>query len=234
MTRTSSDVGWAARPCMVLGYDRSEGSRHAARWAARELAGGGKLVIVYACRGQHMPPSPLSTAGERHDEGRAILDELLLDGDEALFDIDLETHLSDQDPATALIDAARRHDARAIVLGSKPHSRLHEALGTVTTEAAAEFAGAGDHGALERAGRRPCAHAVRRRRVSAPSASAISVAPTITAMSSAIRPPSEPGWVAAPARRRRWSAAARLRCRRARWPSRAGSRTARTATVGGR
>jgi nucleotide-binding universal stress UspA family protein len=119
---------------MVLGYDRSEGSRHAARWAANELAAGGRLVIVYACRPQHMPPSPLSTAGERHDEGRAILDELMLDGDDALFDIDLVMQVSDRDPAAALIDAAQRHDARAIVLGAKPHSRLHEALGTVTTE----------------------------------------------------------------------------------------------------
>ena len=35
---------------------------------------------------------------------------------------------------TALIDAARRHKARAIVIGAKHHSRLHKALGTVTTE----------------------------------------------------------------------------------------------------
>ncbi|HWY90615.1 MAG TPA: universal stress protein [Solirubrobacteraceae bacterium] len=115
---------------MVLGYDRSESSCHAARRAAGELASGGKLVLVYACRPQHMPPSPLSTAGERHESGRAILDELMLDGDDALFDIDLVTQVSDQDPAAALIDAAQRHDARAIVLGAKPHSRLHEALGT--------------------------------------------------------------------------------------------------------
>lgn len=119
---------------MVLGYDRSEGSRHAAHWAAGELVLGGKLVIVYACRGQHIPPNPLSTACERHETGRAILDELMLDGDDALFDIDLVTQISDKDPAAALIDAAQSHAARAIVLGAKSHSRLHEALGTVTTE----------------------------------------------------------------------------------------------------
>lgn len=134
MTRTSSDSGGMARPCMVLGYDRSESSRHAARWAAGELAAGGKLVIVYACRSQHMPPTPLSNAGQRHEQGRAILDELMLDGDPALFDIELETEVSDRDPAAALIDTADRHRARAIVLGAKPHSRLHEAIGTVTTE----------------------------------------------------------------------------------------------------
>jgi nucleotide-binding universal stress UspA family protein len=119
---------------MVLGYDCSESSRHAASWATGEMVAGGKLVIVYACRSQHMPPSPLSTAGERHQFGRALLDELMLDGDDGLLDIELATEVSDQDPAAALIDAAQRHDARAIVLGAQPHSRLHEALGTVTTE----------------------------------------------------------------------------------------------------
>jgi nucleotide-binding universal stress UspA family protein len=134
VTRPRGDVGGTPGPCMVLGYDRSESSRHAAGWAASELVAGGKLVIVYACRPQHVPPSPLSTRSERHDLGRAILDELLLDGDKALFDIELQTAISDADPVSALIDAARRHDARAIVLGAKHHSRLHEALGTVTTE----------------------------------------------------------------------------------------------------
>lgn len=136
MTRPGlGESAGASGPCLVLGYDRSESSRHAARWAADEVAStSGKLLIVYACRPQHVPPSPLTTAGERHEEGRAILDELLLEGDDTLFDIDLETHLSDHDPATALIDAARRHDARAIVLGAKHHSHMHTAVGTVTTE----------------------------------------------------------------------------------------------------
>lgn len=119
---------------MVLGYDRSESSRHAAIWAANQLLAGGKLVIVYACRPQHLPPAPLTTKDERHDVGRAMLDELMLDGDEVLLDIDLETEVSDRDPVSALIEAARHHDACAIVLGSRHHSRLHEALGTVTTE----------------------------------------------------------------------------------------------------
>jgi nucleotide-binding universal stress UspA family protein len=51
-----------------------------------------------------------------------------------LLDVDLETEVSDDDPASAPIDAAVRHDARAIVIGTKPHSRLHKALGTVTAE----------------------------------------------------------------------------------------------------
>jgi nucleotide-binding universal stress UspA family protein len=121
-------------PCMVLGYDRSESARHAASWATSDLSSGGKLVIVYACRPLHAPPPPLNTASERHELGRALLDELMLDGDEHLLDIDFATEVSDENPVTALIDAACRHRARAIVIGAKHHSRLHKALGTVTTE----------------------------------------------------------------------------------------------------
>ncbi|MFI5008909.1 MAG: universal stress protein [Solirubrobacterales bacterium] len=140
MTRTNSTgkpeevAREAGGPCIVLGYDRSESARHAASWVTNELHSGGKLVIVYACRPLHAPPAPLSTTSERHEFGRALLDELMLDGDEELLDIDLATEISDEDPVTALIDAARRHEARAIVIGAKHHSRLHEALGTVTTE----------------------------------------------------------------------------------------------------
>jgi nucleotide-binding universal stress UspA family protein len=137
-TRALSERTRAARdsrgPCIVLGYDRSESSRHAASWVTNELLSGGKLVIVYACRPLHAPPAPLSTASERHELGRALLDELMLDGDEELLDIDFATEVADEDPVTALIDAARRHEARAIVIGAKHHFRLHEALGTVTTE----------------------------------------------------------------------------------------------------
>lgn len=119
---------------MILGYDRSESSRHAANWATSQLLTGGKLVLVHACRPQHLPPAPLIGSSERRKLGRAILDELALDGEDALLDVDLHTEVSDDDPVNALIDAARRHDACAIVLGAKDHSRLHGMLGTVTTE----------------------------------------------------------------------------------------------------
>jgi nucleotide-binding universal stress UspA family protein len=120
--------------CLVLGYDRTDSARQAARWAAEELTPNGKLVIVHACRPLHAPPSPLSTPEERHRFGRAMIDELFLEGEDSLFDIDIETEISDHDPVTALIDAARRHGARAIVVGCEQHSRLHKALGTVTSD----------------------------------------------------------------------------------------------------
>jgi len=118
---------------LVLGYDRTDSARRAARWAARELAPDGKLVIVHATRPLHAPHTPLSTSEERHRSARALIDELLLEGEDALFDVDTAAEISDADPVSALLDAAERHDARAIVIGSEPHSRLHKAIGTVTT-----------------------------------------------------------------------------------------------------
>jgi nucleotide-binding universal stress UspA family protein len=120
--------------CVVLGYDRGESARHAVSWATSELMSGGKLVIVHACRPLHTLRAPLSTSRERHQLGRALLDELMLDGDETLFDIDFAMEVSDEDPVTALIEAARDHRARAIVIGARHHSRLSEALGTTTRE----------------------------------------------------------------------------------------------------
>jgi len=120
--------------CLVLGYDRTDSSRRAARWAANELPANGKLVIVHACRPLHAPPLPLSSTLERERLGRAVIDELLLEGEDSLFDVDIVTEVSDDDPVTALTEAARRHRARAIVVGCEQHSRLHKALGTVTSE----------------------------------------------------------------------------------------------------
>jgi nucleotide-binding universal stress UspA family protein len=119
--------------CLVLGYDRTDSARLAAVWAARQLPRDGKLVLVHACRPQHAPPSPLWSPQERHHFGRALIDELLLEGSDSLFDVDIEVEVSDQDPVNALIDAAQRHNARAIVVGSEHHSRLHRAMGTVIT-----------------------------------------------------------------------------------------------------
>jgi len=122
------------RRCLVLGYDRTESSRRAARWAAGELPADGKLVIVHSCRPLHVPPTPLSSAQQRQRLGHAVIDELVLESDDSLFDIDFETEVSDDDPVSALTRAARRHHANAIVVGCEQHSRLHKALGTVTSE----------------------------------------------------------------------------------------------------
>ncbi len=132
--RAGSGPGRGAGPCLVVGYDGSESARAAARWAAGSLPADGKLVLVYASRPLHAPPSPLSSAQERDRIGRALLDELALDGGDALLDVAADAEVSAEDPVHALIEAARRHRASAIVVGCKQHSRLHKAIGTVTSE----------------------------------------------------------------------------------------------------
>ncbi len=119
--------------CVVVGYDRTASSRNAVEWAAAHVRGG-KLVLVYACRPLHAPPSPLQTAEERRAFAGAAIDELLLEGGEALVEADVVSEISVADPVSALTEAAQRHNAEAIVVGCDRHSRLHKAVGTVTSE----------------------------------------------------------------------------------------------------
>jgi nucleotide-binding universal stress UspA family protein len=120
--------------CLVLGYDRTESARRAAQWAVEQLLPDGRLVIVHSCRPLHAPPSPVASPQERRSIGRALVDELLLEGEDAMFDVDVQVEVLDSDPVSALCDAAAEHDAEAIVVGSECHSRLHTAIGTVTVE----------------------------------------------------------------------------------------------------
>jgi nucleotide-binding universal stress UspA family protein len=117
-----------------VGYDGSESARAAASWAAGWLLPRGKLVLVYASRPLHALASPIATAQERRKLGQAFLDELALDGDDALVDVTAHAEVLDEDPVSALIEAARRHQASGIVVGCQQHSRLHKAIGTVTSE----------------------------------------------------------------------------------------------------
>lgn len=120
--------------CLVLGYDRTESARRAAQWAVRQLLPDGRLVIVHSCRPLHAPPSPIAGPRERRRIGRALIDELLLEGEDEMFDVNVQVQVLDSDPVSALCDAAVEHDAEAIVVGSERHSRLHTAIGTVTVE----------------------------------------------------------------------------------------------------
>jgi nucleotide-binding universal stress UspA family protein len=123
-------------PCLVVGYDGSPEARHAATWAARRAAPNGKLVLIHASRPRRrwLPIAILATAFERRDRGRALIDELLMDGDEALLEVKAEAHVVDDTPAHALIEAARRYDAREIIVGSHHPSRTDAIYGDVASE----------------------------------------------------------------------------------------------------
>jgi nucleotide-binding universal stress UspA family protein len=119
---------------MVVGYDATDSGRRAASWAAVALPPKGRLVLVHSGRPQRLPAAPLSSAAERAEVGHAQVAELMLDGSPALLDVDFTTEVSDEDPVTALVTAAERHGADAIVVGAEPHSRLRRMLGVVTDD----------------------------------------------------------------------------------------------------
>jgi len=120
--------------CLVVGYDGGESARAAVGWAASVLPSEGRIVLVYSSRNLHGPASPLTSAAERRRLGQAVIDELLLESPKELLDRQVAAEVSDRDPVRALTMAARRHGASGIVVGIRRHSRLRNAIGTVTGE----------------------------------------------------------------------------------------------------
>lgn len=123
---------------VVLGYDESPGAKRALGAALEVSAAfGAPLVLVYGA-------APPGTRGEEyrvvkealHEAGREALDHAVSVADESGVPTTVE--IIDEKPAQALLDAAARHDARVIVvgtwgespmrgalLGSTPHKLLH-------------------------------------------------------------------------------------------------------------
>jgi nucleotide-binding universal stress UspA family protein len=120
-----------------VGYDGSEASREAVAYAARLVGPGGKLYVVH-CYGP--PPDWLGAPNyqrvldDHRGRGAAILDALLLEGGDAVADVDYELELVDGHPAEALDRVARVRDADQIVIGSRGFGRLRSALGSVSHE----------------------------------------------------------------------------------------------------
>ena len=123
---------------VVLGYDKSPGAARALRIAVEVAAAfDERLVLVYGAA----PPGPVGEEYRSHYEairqaGRTGLEDALAAADEAGVPATVE--VIDKNPAQALIDAAARHAARVIVvgtwgespmrgalLGSTPHKLLH-------------------------------------------------------------------------------------------------------------
>ncbi len=123
---------------IVLGYDESPGARRALRYAI-DLAKllDDELVVVYGAE----PPGRMGEEFAEHfkalaEEGRAALHSAVAAADAAGVRSTVE--LVDDKPAQALLNAADKHDARLIVvgtygespfrgamLGSTPHKLLH-------------------------------------------------------------------------------------------------------------
>ncbi|MFC8225946.1 universal stress protein [Streptomyces sp. NPDC057287] len=113
---------------VVLGYDESPGAARALR-AAIEVASafGEQLVLVYGAA----PPGPTGEEYRAHYEairqaGRTGLERAVAAAEEA--DVPTTVEVIDLSPAQALIEAASRHAARVIVVGSWGESPMRGAL----------------------------------------------------------------------------------------------------------
>jgi nucleotide-binding universal stress UspA family protein len=113
---------------IVLGYDESPGSRRALAMAV-DLAArlDEPLVLVY---GAEPPGGPGEEFRAHHravaEMGRTAVEHAVAEADTAGVRTIVE--VLDDKPAQALVDAADRHDARVIVVGTCGESPLRGAL----------------------------------------------------------------------------------------------------------
>ncbi|MGR8009342.1 universal stress protein [Streptomyces hypolithicus] len=113
---------------VVLGYDESPGAAHALRVAIEVSAAFGEpLVLVYGAAA----PGGVGEEYRTHEEalrqaGRIALAHAVEAADEA--GVPTTAEIVDEKPAQALLDAAARHEARVIVVGSWGESPMRGAL----------------------------------------------------------------------------------------------------------
>ncbi|HEY9372781.1 universal stress protein [Streptomyces sp.] len=113
---------------VVLGYDESPGSARALRIAVEVAAAfDEQLVLVFGAAA----PGPTGEEYASHHEavrqaGRTGLEHAVAEADRA--GVPTVVEVLDEKPAQALLDAARRHTARVIVVGSWGESPMRGAL----------------------------------------------------------------------------------------------------------
>ena len=119
---------------VVVGYDGSEPSREAVRYAMRRAGPSGRIVLVYAFE---LPPSFLGTPYYEHHleqhqrHGRAVLDEIRRSDDPEFAGVPFEDELIGGAPAEKLVEVAQVHNADEIAVGSHGHGGLRAMIGSV-------------------------------------------------------------------------------------------------------
>jgi nucleotide-binding universal stress UspA family protein len=113
---------------VVLGYDESPGAAHALRVAIEVSAAFGELlVLVYGAAAPGGAGEEYRTHHEAlRQAGRTALDHAVRAAAEA--GVPTAVEIIDERPAQALIEAADRHAARVIVVGSWGESPIRGAL----------------------------------------------------------------------------------------------------------
>lgn len=121
----------------MVGYDGSATARAAVNWAARRAGRSGKVYVVHC----FTPPvdwyDPLTgdaSDADHREHGKAVLDALLLEGADALLEVDYDLELVGGGAADGIATSAEQHDADEIVIGSHGFGRLRAALGSVSQE----------------------------------------------------------------------------------------------------
>ncbi|MFJ6247201.1 MULTISPECIES: universal stress protein [unclassified Streptomyces] len=113
---------------IVLGYDESPGAARALRIAIEVAAAfDDTLVLVYGAAA----PGPTGEEYRSHHDairqaGRTGLEHAVAEADRA--GVPTVVEVIDEKPAQALVDAATRHAARAVVVGSWSESPIRGAL----------------------------------------------------------------------------------------------------------
>ncbi|MCP3754257.1 universal stress protein [Streptomyces sp. NPDC056773] len=113
---------------VVLGYDESPGAERALRVALEVAAAFGEpLVLVYGAAAPGLTGEEYRAHQEAvREAGRSALARAVEAADEAGVPSTVE--VADAKPAQALLDAAERHDARVIIVGSWGDSPIRGAL----------------------------------------------------------------------------------------------------------
>jgi nucleotide-binding universal stress UspA family protein len=121
---------------VVVGYDGSPTARAAVSHAVT-IARGGRVVIVHA---HQEPPAQLTSrwrellAAEHAEQGRAVLDSILLESNRELAAANWEARLVAGGAAESLVRVAAEVEADAIVAGSHGYGSLSAVLGSVSHE----------------------------------------------------------------------------------------------------
>ncbi|MGZ4178667.1 MAG: universal stress protein [Solirubrobacteraceae bacterium] len=124
-------------PRLVVGYDGSPESRRAAAVAALRAGRGGTVWVVHAYQAAPELYDLVDSDRwdvEHRDRAQALLDTLLLTGDNELLDANYETELVAGPTAPALLAAARAHDADEIIIGTRGRGPVRALLGSVAHE----------------------------------------------------------------------------------------------------
>src|SRR5512133_730239 len=117
---SSCSAGDGAAVRVVVGYDGSPTARAAVTHAVA-LAKGDRVVVVHA---HHEPPARITTrwrellSAETAEHGQAVLDAILLEGNDELAEANWEARLVEGPAAEALLRVADEVGADVVVTGS--------------------------------------------------------------------------------------------------------------------